>query len=616
MFFFGVCVIMKLEVGVVFIMNENLSKLKAFCDVSNYTGNNSNEYLYTVNCVDYFFFNKNMGLGNFLDGFTDGANDGGIDFVFSDGEKIYLIQGKSSPNISYNNIRDIFCKILETCNNLLNKNYLTYSIKLINKFLNLYESFQSEPDIEFVLFTNGELSNDDKNKLIELQNQSMFLDYTLNVYDKNDIESKVLNIDHGNMTVNESYLLLDSPKNYLEYQEGRGAIFTIKASSIKTLYNRFKDDGLFGYNLREHIKEKKVDSAIDETIKNQKNDFWYLNNGITIACSDYYKDGNKLKLWNFSIINGAQTTHKIGTSNLIDDDYDFGVVCKIIKSQESLNDDFIRKISEASNSQKPIKPRDLRANSREQQILQQKAMDNKPYSLSIEIKRGVKSKNYRNVESWKRVTNEEIGQLLLACNYQKPGTARSAKSDIFGKEKTYNLIFSYNKVRDYDYNMIYDLVRLSRYYEDFRIVYEKDMQSKINESRNDSDKLKYNNRNIVCQNGKFVILSLLFYFYKRHYLNIDSYSDKIFDNNLCGNLTLKYSHDDYHQKLNSFFTFAINVLSDTYDINQVNHNLTSHSNFFKTDSNYTDIILPTFEEKYNDEYDGQRIANYLKIFEN
>ena len=111
------------------------------------------------------------------------------------------------------------------------------------------------------------------------------------------------------------------------------------------------------------------------------------------------------------------------------------------------------------------------------------------------------------------------------------------------------------------------------------------------------------------------LLSLLFYFYKRHYLNINSDNDKLYEDNLRGKLTLEYDKDDYHQKLNDFFSFAINVLSDAYDINQVNQNLTSHSNFFKTDSNYTDIIIPTFEEKYNDEYDGKRIADFLKIFE-
>jgi len=249
-------------------------------------------------------------------------------------------------------------------------------------------------------------------------------------------------------------------------------------------------------------------------------------------------------------------------------------------------------------------------------MLQQKAMDNGRYQLSIEIKRGVKPRNNRSVESWQRVTNEEIGQLLLACDYQKPGTARSAKSDIFGKESTYNLIFNYNKVRNYNYNSIYDIVRIANYYDDFKINYLIDINNKVNITIDEVDKIKLKNKAIVCKNGKYVILALLFYFYKRYYLGIDKYSNNIYKNNINSDLTLKYEADDYHIKLNNFFEYAIKILSETYDINRINHNLTSHSNFFKTDSNYSNIILPAFEEKYEDIYDKQRITDLLKIFEN
>jgi hypothetical protein len=69
--------------------------------------------------------------------------------------------------------------------------------------------------------------------------------------------------------------------------------------------------------LREHIVQKSVDDAIDDTIKKERENFWYYNNGITIGCNDYRIDGYKLKLYDFSIINGAQTTTKIGKSNLV-----------------------------------------------------------------------------------------------------------------------------------------------------------------------------------------------------------------------------------------------------------------------------------------------------------
>ena len=174
------------------------------------------------------------------------------------------------------------------------------------------------------------------------------------------------------------------------------------------------------------------------TIKKEKENFWFYNNGITIGCEDFVLDGYVLRLYNFSIINGAQTTTKIGESKLIDNEYDFDIVCKVVKANRSLNDesDFIMKISEASNSQKPIKARDLKANAREQKMLQTKCAENKN-ALAIEIKRGVKPKNYYKVEKWQRVTNEYIGQLILACLLQRPGSARSGKITIFTSEKLY-----------------------------------------------------------------------------------------------------------------------------------------------------------------------------------
>jgi len=56
-------------------MKENLIKIKNLCNNSNFIGNNSDEYLFTINCVDYFFFEKNIGQVDIRDGFVDGAND-------------------------------------------------------------------------------------------------------------------------------------------------------------------------------------------------------------------------------------------------------------------------------------------------------------------------------------------------------------------------------------------------------------------------------------------------------------------------------------------------------------------------------------------------------------
>ena len=73
-------------------MDDNLKKIRALTENLDFSGNNSDEFLFTINCVDYFYYGGNIGKVDIIDGFTDGANDGGIDFVYSDSENlIHLI---------------------------------------------------------------------------------------------------------------------------------------------------------------------------------------------------------------------------------------------------------------------------------------------------------------------------------------------------------------------------------------------------------------------------------------------------------------------------------------------------------------------------------------------
>lgn len=600
--------------GVYIFMETNIKKIRELCKNIYFEGNISDEFLYTISCVDYFYYNKNIGAVDIKDGFTDGSNDGGIDFIHSDDEKIYLIQGKSQNDLSYNDIRDAFTKIRETFLNLKSHNFSNYNDRVKQSFLNIFDSFSTEPNIEFVIFTNTQITDDIQKKVDDLTLDSAFSDYTLTIYGDLAIESRILSIEQGNTQIQKGELELDEANNYLMYTDN-AAIFSIKANSLKTLYAKYSTQGLFGYNLREHIQEKKVDSAIDKTIEKNKDDFWYLNNGITIGCSDFYADGNKLKLENFSIINGAQTTYKIGTSTRISKDYDFYLVCKVVKAQNSLDDSFIRSISEASNSQKPIKQRDLRANSAEQQLLQQKAKENK-YPLAIDIKRGVKPSNYKSINnSWQRVSNEYLGQLVLACDYQEPGFARSNKADIFSKDTIYNKLFSRDQIKKYNYNSLYDMVRLAYYYDTFKIEFSKKLENEKALAPDESEKLKLSNINVMLQNAKFTVLALIFYFYKIHYMKLNFNDDKIFKQNINSDLSIHYDKDDYADRLNYLFQFIVEKLSNIYELSRVSNNITSQSNFLKLNTTYNNIILPEFYKLYMDKYDSLKIIDNLQIFD-
>lgn len=579
---------------------ENYEKIKGLAKKAGMSdGKLNNEFLFTLQMVDYFYYNKNIGEQDIRENFVDGSSDGGIDYILNKDDIMYLIQGKTSESLSYEDIRNIFFKMNTTINNFEKIKYDSYSEKLKSTYLNAYDDLSENKNITLVLFTKTKFNDELKSKIDEMKKEDFLSNYNVEIYDKKDIELKIDTSSFDKEFIEKDSIKLSDAKNVLKYGEN-GIIVNMKASSLKKLYTKHSKSGLFSYNLREHVAQRNVDSGIENTIKKEKENFWFYNNGITIGCEDFILDGYVLKLYNFSIINGAQTTTKIGESKLIDNEYDFDIVCKVVKANRSLNDesDFIMKISEASNSQKPIKARDLKANTREQKILQIKCAENKN-TLAIEIKRGVKPKNYYKVEKWQRVTNEYVGQLILSCLLQRPGSARSGKITIFTSEKLYNLIY---KNRRLDCDIIYDLVRIADKYEQFKNSYANDVD--------DVDLIA------ACKNGKLTTLAIIFYLYKRFNLIIENcFDERLNDDNIVNTkLTLDYKEDDYDKKLNELFKFIIKKLSDIYEKKKEGLKLTSYSNFFKTDKTYQEVILTEFDRVLDDDWDKEKLKEYMKIF--
>lgn len=563
-------------------------------------GKLSEEYLFTLNVVDLFYYKKNMGQIDIKTGFTDGPNDGGIDFIYSDNETMYLVQGKSSENLSFDDIKNIFYKMAETVKNFDEKNYYDYSQILRTAYINSYDDLNDDKNIEFVLFTNTVLDEKTRKKIAEFAKKEPINNYKITMYDEYNIKEKEAIIAQDSDLVNEDYIEImlnpENKNNILSYGEN-GIIVNVKASSVKHLYQKYSMRGLFSYNLREHIGQKSVDDAIDRTIKSERDRFWFYNNGITIGCEDFHKDGNRIKLYGFSIINGAQTTTKIGKSKLIDEKNDFVLSCKVVKAENSVkkDEDFIGKISEASNSQKPIKQRDLKANAKEQKIMQYDSEQNGKYALAIEIKRGVKPSNYRKVEKWQRVTNEYIGQLIYACILQHPGPARNSKNSMFSSSKLYNQIFR----RKHNYDTLYDLVRIGNTYDEFL--------SKFIENNDNVEIIA------VAKNGKLTVMAILLYLYKKQKGIVKSFSsDQLYQDNVAGLLITDYPGDDLDKKLDNLFTFIIRKLRNIYETKKDSMKITSYSNFFKSEQIY-ELILKEFDDL--DEWDREKTKDFMMIFE-
>lgn len=275
-------------------------------------------------------------------------------------------------------------------------------------------------------------------------------------------------------------------------------------------------------------------------------------------------------------------------------------ISKIVRADKSFGaeEDFISKISEASNSQKPIKSRDLKSNLKEQRIMQNKAANNGKHSLAIEIKRGVRPSNYKSVEKWQRVQNDYVGQLIYSCIFQHPGKARNSKNTMFSSKDVYQTIFH----RNHDYNTLYDLVRLGDTYDTY--------VKKLAETAEGDDAIE---RLSMAKNAKLSVLAVLCYLLKKKRGVIkDRNSDGLHEDNIKGFLVSEYLGDDLDRLLESCFGFVIRELVRIYRQNESALKLTSYSNFLKSDQYFDDIILQSFDNL--DEYDLEKIGKFMDVF--
>ena len=169
---------------------SNEQKIFNLCkNINIANGKLTDEFLFTIKMVALFYYKGNIGEIDIKTGFTDGANDGGIDFIYTDNDTLYLIQGKSGDNLSLEDIKNLFNKIKETVSNFDKKDYDKYSDVLKSAYLNAIDNLSNEMTIELVLFSKTTVT-DQMRKDIASYAQENLADFTITIYDINDIQQQ------------------------------------------------------------------------------------------------------------------------------------------------------------------------------------------------------------------------------------------------------------------------------------------------------------------------------------------------------------------------------------------------------------------------------------------
>lgn len=194
----------------------------------------------------------------------------------------------------------------------------------------------------------------------------------------------------------------------------------------------------FEDNVRKYLRlRSKINRNIKETaLSEEAYRFFYFNNGITITCSNFEFPkairSPVITLTNLQIVNGSQTIHALFEAFKENPDRfeNMDVLCRIY---ETRNEQLSTSIAEYTNSQNPVKTRDIRSNDFIQKKLEKEL---EVFGYFYERKKGQHSDKPKN----KRIDAEKTGQALWAFVNRKPGEAKDKKRLIFGE--AYDEVFS------------------------------------------------------------------------------------------------------------------------------------------------------------------------------
>lgn len=205
----------------------------------------------------------------------------------------------------------------------------------------------------------------------------------------------------------------------------------------------------FEANVRDYQGRNNVNSSIRETLETgQSEDFWWLNNGITILTSEAMLVNNReLQLTNPEIVNGLQTSNEIylyfkNNLNLLDSETRNVLVRIIVPDSEESRDNIIF----ATNNQTNIPKASLRVTD--------------PIHLQIELYlkgRGLfydRRKNYYKNKGKKPseiIGVSFLGQCLITLFLKKPDYARARPSTILTDDDSYNKLYIENQDLDVFY---------------------------------------------------------------------------------------------------------------------------------------------------------------------
>lgn len=392
------------------------------------------------------------------DAITDGAKDRGVDAVFvddRDGKNVihvfqfkyvntYENTKKNFPSAEIDKLVSFFDDLLDVNKSLED----TCNPILWNKVKEIWAALdKSKPSIEVHFCGNTLPMQGDERKRAD-SSLGKFKYFNVNHHSLDSIVEMFVEKKHTK--INNQIQVVD--KDYFDRTDGsiRGLICTVEANEVISLIANPEDPTsvnkeIFNDNVRVYLSKKnKINRKIIETALSEESPlFWYLNNGITITCDSFtYPKGKRapvVELSNIQIVNGGQTSNALFEASQISPERleDVLILVRII---ETKSQSVSLSIAESTNSQTPIKSRDLRSNDDVQKKLEE-AFE----GMGLFYER--KLKQHADRPKALRIDALSAGQAFLAYSEELPEVAKKDRGRIFSD--LYDQIFTDELLADH-----------------------------------------------------------------------------------------------------------------------------------------------------------------------
>lgn len=212
-------------------------------------------------------------------------------------------------------------------------------------------------------------------------------------------------------------------------------LFAIKGSELAEVFYK-AGRRIFASNIRGFLGEKRVNKNIRETLENEPEKFWYLNNGITVICSAAKAESpsatkTSMLVKDAQIINGQQTVRTLAASFKKSDQAKMAKVLVklfvIMPSESSeqlrLSRELVRAVVEGTNTQTAVDIVDLVSNDFLQIKIQREMMK---LGYNYIRKRGL----VESLAKGPKIRKENLA-LAVGCVNLDPGIPPRGKRELF-----------------------------------------------------------------------------------------------------------------------------------------------------------------------------------------